>query len=69
VAPLPKSRYESISVYLANCGGCMKRYNDLDAPVDGRSLERLLEGGVDEDLARHVAHLFVRDPLVIMKSR
>ena len=47
----------------------MKRYNDLDAPVDERSLERLLEGGVDEDLARHVAHLFVRDPLVIMKSR
>jgi len=69
VAPLPKSRYESISVYLANCGGCMKRYNDLDAPVDVRSLERLLDGGVDEDLARHVAHLFVRDPLVIMKSR
>ncbi|EOD23039.1 gamma-glutamylcysteine synthetase, partial [Emiliania huxleyi CCMP1516] len=67
VAPLPKSRYESISVYLAN--RCMKRYNDLDAPVDGPSLERLLEGGVDEDLARHVAHLFVRDPLVIMKSR
>ena len=25
----------------------------------------LLEGGVDAALARHIAHLFVRDPLVI----
>lgn len=33
VAPLPKSRYESISIYLANCAGCAKSFNDLNAPV------------------------------------
>ena len=29
----------------------------------------LLESGIDEQLARHVAHLFTRDPLVIRKDR
>jgi len=29
----------------------------------------LLDAGVDAELSQHVAHLFVRDPLVIMKDR
>jgi glutamate--cysteine ligase catalytic subunit len=34
-----------------------------------RHLERLSDAGVDRTLARHVAHLFVRDPLVIFADR
>jgi glutamate--cysteine ligase catalytic subunit len=41
------------------------RYNDLVRPLDAWSLETLLAAGVDAPLARHVAHLFVRDPLVL----
>ena len=68
VSRLPKSRYESISNYIANCKGCTARYNDLDPPVERGALKMLLEAGVDKGLAQHIAHLFVRDPLVIMKA-
>lgn len=43
----------------------MDRYNDLVRPLDRWSLDTLLAAGVDAPLARHVAHLFVRDPLVL----
>ena len=52
VTRLPKSRYESISVYLANCAGCAKSYNDLNAPIDQTSMDMLLDAGVDADLAQ-----------------
>ena len=69
MASLPKSRYESISLYLANCAGCQTKYCDLDAPVDEVSVGMLTEAGIDITLARHIAHLFVRDPLVIHQER
>ena len=69
VKPLPKSRYESISHYLANCSGCQDRFNDLNAPIDENTLEMLLSSGIDPTLARHIAHLFTRDPLVVYKER
>lgn len=37
--------------------------------VDADAMALLLEAGVDEELASHVAHLFVRDPLVIMTDK
>jgi glutamate--cysteine ligase catalytic subunit len=37
--------------------------------VDGPTFARLVEAGVDERLAKHVAHLFVRDPLVVFSDR
>lgn len=40
-------------------------YNDIELVVDEKALNRLLEAGVDELLAQHVAHLWIRDPLVI----
>ena len=68
--PLPRSRYSSISRYAFECdaGGQVKRFCDVDAPVDAKALETLLEAGIDEALARHVAHLFVRDPLVLFEG-
>jgi len=74
--PLAKSRYDSISSYICThlkkdgpvCS--TQRYvNDIDHPVDEEALAQLREGGVDELLARHIAHLFVRDPLVIFQGR
>ncbi|KAH8074735.1 glutamate-cysteine ligase [Aureococcus anophagefferens] len=46
----------------------VKRFCDVDAPVDAKALETLLAAGIDEALARHVAHLFVRDPLVLFEG-
>ena len=66
---LPKSRYDSISVYLADCVDCHDKYQDLAPPVATGALPMLLDAGVDKHLARHIAHLFVRDPLVIRPDR
>jgi len=71
---LAKSRYDSISSYICTHLGveqteCNMRMNDIEHPVDEEALQQLLAGGVDELLARHIAHLFVRDPLVVFHGR
>lgn len=62
---LYKSRYDSISTYLSLESDFKTKYNDLKCEIDPTSYSMLLSNGVDELLSRHVAHLFVRDPLVI----
>ncbi|KAJ3214458.1 hypothetical protein HDU67_001643 [Dinochytrium kinnereticum] len=44
------------------------KYNDIPLVHDKDIYAELLEKGVDEDLARHYAHLFIRDPLVIFSE-
>lgn len=44
------------------------KYNDIDAPYDKGIYQMLIEGGVDDLLARHYAHLFIRDPLVVFQE-
>ena len=39
--------------------------HDVDVAVDAGALVRLAAARVDAPVARHVAHLFSRDPLVI----
>lgn len=43
-------------------------YNDLDCPINQETLNELKAAGVDETLALHIAHLFIRDPLVIFRE-
>jgi glutamate--cysteine ligase catalytic subunit len=70
---LRKSRYDSIDCYLCNCraGQDMpaQLYNDLAITSSEEHVARLMNTGIDEVLARHIAHLFARDPLVIFKDR
>jgi glutamate--cysteine ligase catalytic subunit len=42
-----------------------REYMDPDLVVDEEIKQRLVEGGMDELLATHFAHLFIRDPLVV----
>jgi len=74
-----KSRYDSISTYIyqgavtvgdeTNKVGLANRvlniYNDIPVPIDEESYKLLRENDVDPALAQHVAHLFIRDPLVV----
>ncbi|KAH8059376.1 glutamate-cysteine ligase [Aureococcus anophagefferens] len=48
--------------------GTAARYNDVEVEVDPWAFEQLTSNGVDALLARHVAHLFVRDPLVLFEG-
>lgn len=39
-------------------------YNDLDVRMDQASYDTLVANGIDHMLAKHIAHLFIRDALV-----
>jgi len=43
-------------------------YNDIPVPIDESSYQQLREAGVDPALAQHIAHLFIRDPLVVFEG-
>ncbi|CBZ53468.1 putative gamma-glutamylcysteine synthetase [Neospora caninum Liverpool] len=69
---LPKSRYGAFSLYIGDHAPLRDNidfYNDVPAPADPRAYAALIAGGVDPILARHVAFLFVRDPLVIFRDK
>ncbi|OCF35018.1 glutamate-cysteine ligase catalytic subunit [Kwoniella heveanensis BCC8398] len=61
---IPKSRYDSVSLYLSDDERNKPEYHDIDAPINEKVRERLLKHGLDDKLASHIAHLFIRDPLV-----
>ena len=67
---LYKSRYSSVSRFIGKTESIEERaalesLNDMDANMDEEAYKMLTEGGLDHSLASHIAHLFVRDPLVI----
>lgn len=65
---IPKSRYGSISSYISQDKLFKPEYNDLDLVIDNDIKSKLLNEGLDDTLASHFAHLFIRDPLVIFKE-
>lgn len=67
-AIIPKSRYGSISRFIALDPRLKEEYNDLVLPYNEGCYEALIEAGFDELLARHFAWLFIRDPLVIYRE-
>lgn len=66
VRRLRKSRYDSIDCYI---GEDSARFNDVPLALDDEHVQRLREAGTGEQLAKHVAHLFARDPLVMFGDR
>ncbi|KAJ9630102.1 glutamate--cysteine ligase [Knufia peltigerae] len=63
---IPKSRYASNSTYIAQEDPRLRpEYMDPDLIVDERLKQKLVAGGMDDLLATHFAHLFIRDPLVV----
>ena len=62
---IPKSRYASNSTYIAQDPRLRPEYMDPNLIVDEKIKQKLVDGGMDDLLATHFAHLFIRDPLVI----
>lgn len=61
-----KSRYSSIDCFISDRPMMnASAYNDIPVPVNSEAYKLLRAGGVDHLLAQHVAHLYIRDPLVI----
>ena len=65
---IPKSRYASNSTYISQDPRLRPEYMDPNLVVDESCKQMLLDGGMDELLATHFAHLFIRDPLVIFSE-
>ncbi|KAI1613196.1 glutamate-cysteine ligase [Exophiala viscosa] len=65
---IPKSRYASNSTYIAQDPRLRPEYMDPNLIVDERLKQKLVDGGMDDLLATHFAHLFIRDPLVIFSE-
>ncbi len=66
---LSKSRYGSVSLYIGNRGNFKEEYNDLPVATNTWVYEKLLKAGFDHVLARHFAHLFIQDPLVVYRGK
>ncbi|XP_055388555.1 uncharacterized protein LOC129617217 [Condylostylus longicornis] len=69
---IPKSRYSGVSLYISDSPRLtehLPELNDTAAPIDDEAKALLLEGSVDEVLASHYAHLWLRDPLVIFGEK
>lgn len=60
-----KSRYDSIDCYLSEKGAL---FNDIEIVKDEALYARLTNNGVDHLMAQHIAHLFIRDPLILFKE-
>ena len=73
-----KSRYDSISTYIyqgnSKAGGAassslrngsLNIYNDIPVPIDEEKYQLLRKAGIDPGLSQHIAHLFIRDPVVV----
>jgi len=53
--------YSSVSHYKS-------KYNDIQLVYDKDIYKKLMDNGVDDLLAKHIAHLFIRDPIVIFNE-
>lgn len=65
---IPKSRYASNSTYISTDPRLRPEYLDPDLVIDPEIKARLVQGGMDDRLATHFAHLFIRDPLVVFEE-
>lgn len=61
---ISKSRYDSVSVYLGKSEEA-KKNSDLKIKTNEQAYKKLIDSGIDESLAKHISHLFIRDPLVV----
>lgn len=69
---IPKSRYDSIDCYISeknlNTSQLRDHFNDSKLVINKKVKARLIEAGLDELLANHFSHLFIRDPIVVFEE-
>ncbi|XP_040066915.1 glutamate--cysteine ligase catalytic subunit-like [Ixodes scapularis] len=60
-----RPRFASIPCFLSAVN---QKHNDVPVEHDEKIYKQLLEGGVEEPLAKHFAHIFLRDTLILYKE-
>jgi len=66
---IDKSRYSPVSCYISQSKGFKPEYNDTNFAYHPQYYQTLVNAGLPELVAKHYAHLFIRDPLVIYEDR
>ncbi|KAI1727434.1 glutamate-cysteine ligase domain-containing protein [Ditylenchus destructor] len=61
-----KSRYDTTDCYINDSSSI---YNDIPLQYDESLYQQLIDGKIEETLAKHIAHMFIRDPLQVFKER
>uniref|UniRef100_H2YLE2 Glutamate--cysteine ligase n=1 Tax=Ciona savignyi TaxID=51511 RepID=H2YLE2_CIOSA len=61
-----KERFGAIESYLSPQN---KQFNDIDIEIEPETKTTLLNAGVEESLANHIAHLWIRDPLTLFSKQ
>uniref|UniRef100_A0AC35GI80 Glutamate--cysteine ligase n=1 Tax=Panagrolaimus sp. PS1159 TaxID=55785 RepID=A0AC35GI80_9BILA len=62
---IEKSRYDCFSCYLHETS---QTFNDIEVKYDEKHFQQLLSAGIEEPIAQHIAHMFIRDPLIVLKD-
>ena len=44
-------------------------YNDIEIVQDKEVFDKLIENGIDAGLAQHIAHLFIRDVVILFEEK
>lgn len=85
---IPKSRYDSVDLYISQTWMNRPEYNDSPLAIDEALYDRMRQhgeihvdgsfslstgltrcaAGIDDLLSKHLAHLFIRDPIVIFSE-
>jgi glutamate--cysteine ligase catalytic subunit len=65
-AILRKTRFDTVDCYLSE--NLSSEYNDLDVVKHETCYEYLVQNGVDNLMAQHISHLFIREPLIISEE-
>eukprot|EP00930_Biecheleria_cincta_P082424 TRINITY_DN7215_c0_g1_i1.p1 TRINITY_DN7215_c0_g1~~TRINITY_DN7215_c0_g1_i1.p1 ORF type:complete len:629 (+),score=91.45 TRINITY_DN7215_c0_g1_i1:202-2088(+) len=58
-----------ISAKLSKDEAAERAANDVEVAIDQAAYDQLVASGIDPLLSRHVAHLLVRDPLMVFESK
>ncbi|KAG8746804.1 hypothetical protein FRC11_012591 [Ceratobasidium sp. 423] len=64
-----KGELSSVDIYLSEETDNRPEYNDVPVPVHEQVYQRLRDNNVDNLLAKHLAHLFVHDPLIVIPDK
>ncbi|ODO00057.1 hypothetical protein I350_06681 [Cryptococcus amylolentus CBS 6273] len=65
---LIRPRWHSVNLYIAEDERNKAEYNDVEVPINVLAKKRLAASGVDNKMADHIAHIFIRDPLIQMSD-
>ncbi|KDQ08172.1 hypothetical protein BOTBODRAFT_118965 [Botryobasidium botryosum FD-172 SS1] len=63
---IPKSRYAGNYSYISSDFNNRNEHNDSSMPYDEAVYEQLINHGIEEPLATHIARLYIRDPLLVI---